>query len=376
MTKTVLYIGWVGFGNLGDDLCFDILSETMSERAAEKGLRLEIKGLFPSSFSEFSLARMAPDLVVLGAGSLFEPVYLKPLAMAAQHSIPTLIWGSGYDSMLPGPLSPSLIDPDSAFMIRQTVQRAALIGVRGPYTLEMLEAVGAFHPDLKIAGDPGLLLKPQQEDASLPELESVQGPVIAVNWGTAANKVLGGSEQSVFDDLKEVLAALPKEFTVLIYSVWPRDLARCRNLYRELDSTNCLLLDRVPSRDELAALYRRSTLSVNMKLHANIFSAALDCPFVHLAYRMKGWDFSRSLNWTDLTVMFSDTDRREKIAGAIEAVLADAEGCKARLHSAKQHYLAEHRALADAAVSLLGGIGPAYLSQGLAGSAPGTNRMY
>ena len=78
MTKTVLYIGWVGFGNLGDDLCFDIFSETMSERAAEKGLRLEIKGLFPSSFSEFSLARMAPDLVVLGAGSLFEPVYLKP----------------------------------------------------------------------------------------------------------------------------------------------------------------------------------------------------------------------------------------------------------------------------------------------------------
>ena len=53
MTKTVLYIGWVGFGNLGDDLCFDIFSETMSERAAEKGLRLEIKGLFPPASASF-----------------------------------------------------------------------------------------------------------------------------------------------------------------------------------------------------------------------------------------------------------------------------------------------------------------------------------
>ena len=160
--------------------CVLTFSETMSD-GRQKGPRLEIRAFFPPASASFP-GPMAPDLVVLGAGSLFEPVYLKPLAMAAQHSIPTLIWGSGYDSMLPGPLSPSLIDPDSAFMIRQTVQRAALIGVRGPYTLEMLEAVGAFHPDLKIAGDPGLLLKPQQEDASLPELESAQGPVIAVNW--------------------------------------------------------------------------------------------------------------------------------------------------------------------------------------------------
>ena len=37
--------------------------------------------LYPSRFDEFTLARINPDLVVLGAGSLFELVYLYGLSV-------------------------------------------------------------------------------------------------------------------------------------------------------------------------------------------------------------------------------------------------------------------------------------------------------
>lgn len=353
MNRTILYVGWVGFGNQGDDVCYAIFVDSMSRQAKKQGMNLTINGIFPTNFNEFSLARMNPDLVVLGAGSLFEPVYLKPLVLAAQHSIPTAIWGSGYDSMLMSPIDPSRIDPDSAFMIRQVVQNATLIGVRGPYTMEMLEAIGATNPGLQIVGDPGLLLEKQAQEVSLPELESLHEPIIAVNWGTASNKVLGGDEKSVAEDLRTVLAELPKDYTIVVFPVWGKDIDPCRSLYAALDQPNTVLLDRVPTVDEMVDLYRRSTLSVNMKLHAGVFSASQCCPFVSLAYRMKCHDFASSLDWSEFSILFSDQDRRTKLRLAVEKLLAERARYTEILTSKKDIYITKLSLLQNNMVSLL-----------------------
>ncbi len=353
MIKTILYIGWVGFGNQGDDVCYTIFVESMLRQARTEGIALEIKSNFPTNFNEFSLARVKPDLVVLGAGSLFEPVYLKPLVLAGQHGIPTAIWGSGYDSMLTSPIQANLIDPDSAFMIRQVVQNARLIGVRGPYTMEMLNAVGAANPTLHIVGDPGLLLSSSGQIANLPELESVDGPVIAVNWGTAANKVLGGDEKSVAEDLRAALAELPRDYTIALYPVWGKDIASCQSLHASLTRPNSIVLDRVPTIDEMIALYQRSLFSVNMKLHAGVFSAAQNCPFISLAYRMKGHDFASSLDWTDFSILFSDADRKTKMRLAMEKLLAQREKYNAALTTKKNTYVTKLFKLQDDIISLL-----------------------
>jgi polysaccharide pyruvyl transferase WcaK-like protein len=353
MTKTILYIGWVGFGNQGDDLCYDIFVQEMSRRAAQHSIKLDIKGLFPANFTEFSLARLAPDLVVLGAGSLFEPVYLKPLVLAQQESIPTAIWGSGYDSMLPSPIQANLIDPDSAFMIRSVVQNATLLGVRGPYTMEMLDAIGARSIHLDVVGDPGLFLEQGGATCTLPELGDATHPIIAVNWGTASNNVLGGNEKAVALDLRDALLPLMKDHRIVIYAVWSKDLVACKNLYSLIDHPNCILLERVPTMEELIALYQQCVLSVNMKLHANVFSAAMDCPFVCLAYRMKNYDFAQSLDWTDFTVFFSDHDRKERIRTAIETLLKTTASHARRLREKKEPYVAKLSTLNDAIVSLL-----------------------
>ena len=353
MTKRILYIGWVGFGNQGDDLCYEIFVNIMSKKAQERDIKLDIKGIYPASFTEFSLARLDPDLVVLGAGSLFEPVYLKPLVLANQNSIPTAIWGSGYDSMLQSPIDPSNIDRDSAFMIRQVVQHAQLVGIRGPYTMEMLEAIGASHADLHIVGDPGLLLDQKEASAPLPELDDANSPIIAVNWGTASNKVLGGDEKKVAADLRDALRHLGDEATIVIYPVWPKDIAACRSLHQDLDHPNCILLDRVPSMDELITLYTKSIFSVNMKLHANVFSAACGCPFLCLAYRMKGFDFASSLDLTEFTILFSDPDRKEKMQNAMETLQRNAEGERKRLREKSEQYRTKLSLLTDSMLSLL-----------------------
>ena len=68
--RTILYIGWVGFANHGDDLTRDIFLDLITKEAKKNKLELDIKALYPSNFNEYLLARINPDLVVLGAGSL------------------------------------------------------------------------------------------------------------------------------------------------------------------------------------------------------------------------------------------------------------------------------------------------------------------
>ena len=353
MTKNILYIGWVGFGNQGDDLCYEIFANRVSRKAQEQGLEVNIDGIYPANFNEFTLARKAPDLVVLGAGSLFEPVYLKPLVLASQNSINTAIWGSGYDSMLESPIQASGINPDSAFMIRQVVQNAPLLGVRGPYTMEMLKVIGASNPRLDIVGDPGFLLDQWDSPAPLPELDHIQSPIVAVNWGTASHKVLGGDEKPVARDLRDALSSLGKSMAIVIYPVWSRDIPACTNLYQELNHPNCVLLDRVPSMGELITLYTRSVFSVNMKLHANVFSAALDCPFLCLAYRMKGWDFASSLGWTHFTILFSDPDRKEKMLRGLDELQRDWESPKTLLQERRKQLQSRVSSLTDGLLALL-----------------------
>lgn len=316
--RTVLYIGWVGFNNHGDDLSRDIFINMMTEMAEQGGLGLDIKAIYPANFNEYTLARINPDLVVLGAGSLFEPVYLKPLILAQQQGIPTAIWGSGYDSLAEGPPTSSQIEPDSAYMIRQVVSSAKLIGVRGPITKQMLDSIGAVNPKLHISGDPGLLLKAESQSG-------VSKRRIGVNWGTALNRVFGRDEATARQQLAQALDKLTN-YDIIIYPVWERDIKVCQELYNAMTNTDSVTcLSQVPDAVDLIDLYQQCTLTINMKLHANVFSAAMNCPFICLAYRLKGLDFAESLELSDIAFSLADTDLTDKILVAVKTISEDTQ---------------------------------------------------
>lgn len=354
MKKTILYSGWVGFGNQGDDLCYEIFKNNMAIKAKKQGINLKIKGIFPDHFNAFHLSQINPNLVVLGAGSLFEPTYLSPLTLAQQNNIPTVIWGSGFDSLLPEPLETNLLDPDSAFLIRQVVQKVDRVGIRGPYTLNMLQTIGAVNSDLKIVGDPGLHFTKQNAAVLLKEIEQITDPILAVNWGTAANKVFGGSEKTTAQNLARALAHLTKDYKLVIYPLWAQDIAACRALHEQIDQpASTVVLNRVPDADELIDLYQKSTLSINMKLHANVFSAASNCPFICLAYRMKSYDFARSLDWDDFIFMFSDPNLETNICSAVLNLTNKIGQYKKKLKGKKEGYIQQLSLLEDQILELL-----------------------
>jgi len=322
MNGRILYIGWVGFGNHGDDICVDIFSRRFRQA--------EVIPIFPSRFDELASARLNPSLVVLGAGSLLELIYLEPLHLAQQAGIPTVIWGSGYDSAGEGMEIPS----DLAYALRQIVPQVHAVGVRGPLTLQALQEIGAVHAELSATGDPGLLWAPDPSEETPTEQ-------IAVNWGTAYNNVLGRDEPGVAAQLAKVLRALTEKFRLLIYPVWRNDIASCRALAEAVGRPEQVdVLDRVPLPEELAHIYRSSLLSINMKLHANVFSAALDCPFVALAYRWKCVDFAESVGCRDFCILFNDPHFADRL---LDAVTSTAERLNQRKRLLSQQVTAAQK---------------------------------
>ena len=326
--RRVLYIGWVGFRNHGDDICLHIFRNRLTAAAQAQGLEVEVLALYPSRFDEFTLARLQPDLVVLGAGSLFELVYLKPLILAQQAGIPTAIWGSGYDSIQEDPVMPH----DLAFAVRQVLSRAEAVGVRGPYTLRALANVGVLEGSVAVTGDPGLLWLAG-------EAESIKGeegqlPQLAVNWGTAYNNVLGGDEKQTAGQVAEALGEFAGKFRLLFYPMWHKDIEPCHSLAEMVGRNGQVqVLTEVPTPEELREVYAGSLCSINMKLHASVFSAALGCPFISVAYRWKCVDFAQSVGLESFAIPFSEPNLAAKLKEAIEQVTTE--------HSRHQQHLAQ-----------------------------------
>lgn len=321
--KRVLYLGWVGFGNLGDDICRDLFVEHISGIALKEGVDIDVISLFPSRFSQQDLMTLKPDLVVLGGGSLLESPYIEALILAQRHGIPTMIWGSGVDSLRPPATSIfsdsqrteeqlKLIVDYSGYAgasLLQGVGNCTFGGVRGPDTYTLLQKLGCDLANVQISGDPGLLLSavaketPSKSPLSDALSATDDRPVIGINWGTTRNKLYGEDEAKTRDRFAQALNDMSDRYRFIFYAMWQHDLAELQKLTSQVKRSDAVIsLDEVPSRAELTALFNRCSFTINLKLHANVFSAAVGCPFISIAYRSKCFDFAHSLKYGQFVI--------------------------------------------------------------------------
>lgn len=370
MRKHVLYIGWVGFGNLGDDICRDLFIANIEEMGANNGLQIDVTSLFPTHFTETNLLRLAPDIVVLGGGSLLQSPYVEPLIFAQKHGIPTLIWGSGIDGMHP-PATHVFGDAKAtaqqvSHIVRyagyagasllQSVGSCSVGGVRGPDTFAVLQAIGCDLSRVHIAGDPGLLLP--SEDASEGEgatrLAQHARPLVGVNWGTTRNRLYGEDEEKTREAFAEALHALSDEYRFVFFAMWGPDLAELKELVERMDRADAVeYVDAVPSQSQLAALLSRCLFTINLKLHANVFSAAVGCPFIALAYRSKGFDFSHSLDYGRFVIPTDAPDLSDAVIARAEQLRDDRDTWAAHIKKHRDRYTARLRQLLHECVRIL-----------------------
>lgn len=320
-----LYIGWVGFKNVGDEILFkcfeDLVKENFGDTATIDG------GYFEEDFSDFKNY----DVVCLGGGSVLLDGYISILYRALEAGKKVMVWGSGYDELtsegfierLENLKIPAYVYSDiTEERLDILLEKSVCFFVRGPITYKILKKSNLINEDkVVISGDPVFLMK-KDENFKNPLDFSKADKVVGINLGTSFNKIYGKSEDNLNSELKKVIECLLKEgYKIYLYSLWNKDVDILIDFYNAFEDTSKIILD-IESRtgEETLGILQHCVFTINFKLHGNVLSSVAEIPFICLAYRLKSYDFMKSLHCEELMVSTGEENIAEKILKKVKYI--------------------------------------------------------
>lgn len=320
--KKILYLGWIGFRNLGDELMWDKFKELADQMLPSgefsiipSGRGVDIKNPDPY------------DMIVLGGGSLILPGYIQILHNALQRKKEVMIWGSGLDwlekkrmkMLLQGkvPSYERLFADDYARRLAEVVEHAKFVGVRGPLTRSALNNVDIDMKKVEMSGDPGFLLNPSSSPARTygSKMWKKDEKIIGLNWGTSYNKIYGKSELEVEEQLAKAAKEFIKQgYKIYMYWVWEPDRKHIFRLYEKIgDTQNVRTAPKLYNQYHLMNILKQCTFTINFKLHANVLSAVCNVPFIALGYRFKTFDFAASIDLQNYVISTDEQNLEQEL---------------------------------------------------------------
>lgn len=328
--KNVLYIGWIGYKNLGDELMYDLFKEqllTLGDSYHLGAVNIEYKYLKNVQLENYDLIVLGGGSIFGGSGNLIHPMIIDYLHHCIKLNKKVMIWGTGIDWAPKSYIKLLTEKEDLPLTIPETLKSNIIsvfkdsvwAGIRGPLTLNILEQYGVQNG--YISGDPAFLLEPSQlSNESLVQLDTALleqngGKIIGVNWGTSFNNIYGQDELKVEDQLVKALNELiTKGYHIYLYTVWQEDIPAIERLYSKLIDADKVTIDKtLYNHNELMALMQNFTFTINFKLHANYISLAANVPFIALGYRFKIFDFVNSVNLEDYIISTDEQNITDQI---------------------------------------------------------------
>lgn len=319
----LLYIGYLGFNNIGDEVCYESFVQSVNRwsNVVEKVIPYDIK---ENKGIRHLLSSESIDAVILGGGSLFQgDIFLSLAEEAVNLGLPIYSYGTGIDYLTEDTIQDFIngksFEAQTFFnnrridtkRIKSLVDAFTYTGIRGPLTLQFLKGLSPVRSSIEIIGDSGFIYAPEIDNYIMDNyLNDTKNPLVAVNWGTTYNKLFGFNEDRLEEQLLEsCLYLISKGYHIVIYPMWDKDIQSCRKLYSRLNNNEQVtLIPEVCNSSQVYSFLSKCHFSINLKLHANILSAAAITPFIQLAYRSKGFDFALSINQVDNTLYTHSTD--------------------------------------------------------------------
>ncbi len=309
--KKILYLGWLGQGNVGDDVLFDIFKKMIFTLKGNSEYNLMIDSFLPLNNYEVDLKQY--DLIVLGGGSLYLLDYWIDICLnAARLEVPYITWGTGIDirdnnsiAHIVKRYKKEKINISSDKLVK-LLSNSKLTSTRGNVSKYILG-----YNEMEVIGDPCIIFDKMND--SYTDIEEVSSfikgndKIILVNWGTSYNNISGGNEEMVETELvKTVNKLLEKGYKIIIYPIWINDIDSCVQLSKRFQSNKIMLLKKVYDAYKIASLIKKAFMTLNFKLHANILSMSMKKPFISLGYGMKCYDFCQSIDSDELNIFTQD----------------------------------------------------------------------
>lgn len=302
------YLGWIGFGNMGDEAIHRALVAALPDIELVPlplGVRAGLR-------SVRHIASYRGTAVLLGGGTVVgRRIWRVHLAQALLLTGgPARMVGAGVEDpsfTRPGHLS----EARELQRWRRLLARFPRVTVRGPRSARLLADVGV---ESEVIGDPALLLDPDGP------LAPTEPDLIGINLG-ASDDLWGHDQGAVVTEVATALARLATRgwrFRALVVN--GDDEKHTRQCARRAGLGGSRF-EIVAATDPQAFLHSVAAcrLVVAERLHAAVLAARLGIPTVTLAYQPKCLDFAESVGIEDLAIR---TD--EVSSGPLAEVIADA----------------------------------------------------
>ncbi len=286
MKKNVLYYGWLSHQNLGDEALYESSKHVFDQ--------LNLIPFVPvvNRFAKTQLDLVTyirkPQACLVGGGTLIYTPQVN-FYQLMQNKLPLFFFGAGVEDLQHK--GNSAVPLELSQQWNSLLNECALVSVRGPYSLKLLEQNG--FSQATIVGDPALSLA---DDKPRPK----KGRHIAINFGDTKGNLWGGDDKVVYSFCKELANHLLGEgFQVSLFSVYPKDTPLLTQLCQELKGHVDLHIHYQFS-SELMDYLRSVNVLIGQKLHAVILAHCAYTPAIMLEYRAKCRDYMASMDLESL----------------------------------------------------------------------------
>ncbi|MBE3593968.1 MAG: polysaccharide pyruvyl transferase CsaB [Candidatus Carbobacillus altaicus] len=303
----VLIGGYYGFYNVGDDAVLAGIIAGLKKRFHQPILtvlsndpehtkqQFGIEAVNRWKFSAIVRTIQKSDLVILGGGTLLQdrtsprsPLYYLGLtAIALMFKKPVFYLGQGF-----GPI----IHPFSRWMIQRVVNRIDGAIMRDEASAEELKRSGVTRTPVLVAADPALMLDTQSIDPQRGEaiLKNARIPLskprvfVAVrHWKTEH------PYQRILAHVLDEVASWG--YTIIFVAMQhTQDVEPARTIAHAMQH-DAFVLEQKYRYNEILDLFSTGEALFGMRLHAIIFAALINLPFVPLSYDPKIDRFVKTL---------------------------------------------------------------------------------
>ncbi|HOC93762.1 MAG TPA: polysaccharide pyruvyl transferase family protein [bacterium] len=291
--KKVLYYGWIGHNNIGDEALLE----------ANKKIFRDFR--FVRCDSRFSACHRI-DACVLGGGTYINEKVSVAKLEAIQSRMPLTIFGVGVQN---NEFWSRIAKKELAQKEWNSIlDKCRFVSVRGP--MSRMSLVNQGYDKAKVIGDPVLSLADSKP-------KNKHGRRVGICVGNTQNLLWGNSDHAVNEFFIDLAAGLLKlGYSVSLISVYPDDIKAAESVQSGIDIT----VERhrfFRYSQRVLEYFRGLDVFVGQKLHSVILAHCAYTPAIMIEYQPKCYDYMSSMGLEKLNYR-SDRLDAEAVLDAIE----------------------------------------------------------